>query len=140
MPALRSIPLVGLLFFVLLACGKESASTQDDGGNRRTATGGAKRATVKERLNLDALVPPGAGWKCVYEHCRRDCVYPRQARTERPPPLPPCNDRETAFCYAQEYSAPNPPGVVCFTDLETCEASRHSGHPDFATSACAEKK
>jgi hypothetical protein len=88
---------------------------------------------------LASLVPPGSGWKCVYEHCNRQCVYPT---TPRPPPgvapsHPPCNDAKTAFCVGNEASAPNPPYALCFKTRADCEKSR-ANHGDFAVTACEE--
>ncbi|MBE7484802.1 MAG: hypothetical protein HS104_33155 [Polyangiaceae bacterium] len=91
-------------------------------------------------LEPRTLVPAGEGFKCVYERCARVCTYPRTARTPTgSPPLPPCVERRTAFCYATEASQPNPPYALCFATRDACERERaQAAASSFAASGCEE--
>ncbi|MBK8997840.1 MAG: hypothetical protein IPM35_19120 [Myxococcales bacterium] len=91
-------------------------------------------------LEPRALVPAGEGFKCVYERCARVCTYPRTARTPTgSPPLPPCVERRTAFCYATEASQPNPAYALCFATRDACEREREqAAASSFAASGCEE--
>ena len=90
-------------------------------------------------LTLEALVPPGEGWRCVYDNCNRGCVYPN---TPRPPAgvapsHPPCNEQKTAFCIGYQ-ATPN--YAVCFRTAAACEAeAANSKRNGYVTTACGER-
>ena len=90
-------------------------------------------------LTLEALVPPGNGWRCVYDNCNRDCVYPH---TPRPPDgvapsHPPCNEQKNAFCIGYQ-ATPN--YAVCFRTAAACETeATNSKRNGYVTTACGER-
>jgi len=101
------------------------------------AAGAADAAPLP--LTLEALVPPGNGWRCVYDQCARTCVYPHQPRPPAgvAPSLPPCNEQKSAFCIG--YAA-TPNYAVCFRTAAACEAeAANSNRNGYVTTACGER-
>lgn len=95
-------------------------------------------------LDLDALLPPGEGWKCVHGRCDRGCVYPRPTHAPGPDGRvvtlsnnPPCTDAGKAFCAAFAASPGNRPAARCWATREACEADRNNA--SLATTACEER-
>lgn len=97
------------------------------------------------RLDLDALLPAGEGWKCVLGRCDRQCVSPRPSHAPGPDGRvvtlsnhPPCVDQEKAFCAAFAASPGNPPWARCWATREACEEEERK-HAPLAASACEER-
>lgn len=124
------------------ACRQPPAPLSPDAGPAapEPAEASSPPSSAPVALEPRALVPAGEGFKCVHERCARVCTYPRTARTPvGSPPLPPCVERRTAFCYATEASRPNPPHALCFATRDGCERERaRAAASPFAASGCEE--